>query len=255
MRRGGQRFWIGGGAVLAFLLLWEIAMPLKLVTVAEISRPSLVVKAFFELTAAGEVFQQLVVSMKEFVLGFALAIAVGVPLGVLFGRWRILNLLFDPVLMALYTTPRLALMPLLVVWFGVGLGATVAVVFFGVVFPIMVNTAVGIREVDPMWVRAVRSFGGNEWDVFTKVLLPGSVPPIMTGIRLGVGRGLLGVVVSEMYAGTEGIGYQIDLYANTFRVTELIALIAIVSILGFILVNLVRLVENRVRQWGAEIEV
>ena len=128
-------------------------------------------------------------------------------------------------------------------------------VFLGVVFPILVNTAVGIREVDPVWIRAVKSFGGNEWDIFTKVLLPGSIPPVMTGIRLGVGRGLLGVVVSEMYAGTEGIGYQIDLYASAFRVTELIALIAIVSILGFVLVNLVRLAEERVRQWGMEIEV
>ena len=254
MKRG-QRYIIGGAAVLAFLILWEIAMPIGLVKVADISRPSLVVKAFFELTAAGEVYQQLAISMKEFVLGFALAIVVGVPLGVIFGRWRILTLLFDPLLMALYTTPRLALMPLLVVWFGVGLGATVAVVFLGVVFPILVNTAVGIREVDPVWIRAVKSFGGNEWDIFTKVLLPGSVPPLMTGIRLGVGRGLLGVVVSEMYAGTEGIGYQIDLYASAFRVTELIALIAIVSILGFVLVNLVRLAEERVRQWGMEIEV
>jgi len=230
-------------------------LPLGLIKVADISRPSLVAKAFVELSMAGEVFQHLLISMKEFISGFALAIAIGIPAGIVLGRWRVLTLLFDPILMALYTMPRLAMMPLLVVWFGVGFGSTTAVVFLGVVFPLIVNTAVGIREVDPIWIRAVQSFGGTEWDIFKKVLLPGSVPPIMTGIRLGVGRGLLGVVVSEMYAGTEGLGYQIDLYANAFRIAELIALIAIISILGFILVNLVRLVEERVRRWGAEMEM
>lgn len=253
--KGGQRYVIGGTAVLAFLVLWEIAMPVGLVKGTDISSPTQVVKAFFTLSASGDLFQPLAFSLREFVLGFALAVAVGVPVGVALGHWRIFTLLFDPLLMALYTTPRLALMPLLVVWFGVGLGATVAVVFLGAVFPILVNTAVGIREVDPVWIRAVKSFGGSEWDIFRKVLLPGSVPPVMTGIRLGVGRGILGVVVSEMYAGTQGIGVQIDLYGSAFRVTDLIVLIAVVSILGFVMVNLVRLVEERVRQWGTEIQV
>ena len=246
---------MGGLAVLLFLLLWEVAMPLGLVKVADISRPSLVVKAFVQLSMAGEVFHHLLISMKEFISGFALAIVVGIPVGIVLGRWRFLTLLFDPILMAFYTTPRLAMMPMLVVWFGVGFGSTMAVVFLGVVFPLIVNAAVGIREVDPVWIRAVQSFGGNEWDIFRKVLLPGSIPPIMTGIRLGVGRGLLGVVVSEMYAGTEGLGYQIDLYANAFRIADLIALIAVISVLGFILVNLVRLVEARVRRWGVGMEM
>jgi NitT/TauT family transport system permease protein len=209
-----------------------------------------VAKAFVELSMTGEIFPHLAVSIKEFAFGFSLALIVGIPAGLVLGRYRILTLLFDPLLMAFYTMPRLAMMPLLVVWFGVGLGATTAVVFLGVVFPLLINTAVGIREVDPIWVRAVTSFGGNERNIFTKVLLPAATPHIMTGIRLGLGRGLLGVVVSEMYAGTEGIGYQIDLYGASFRVAELMAFIAVISILGFVSVNLVMLVEQRVRSWG-----
>jgi len=247
-----ERFFIGGTAALAFLVLWEIAAPMGWINDSYISRPSEVVKAFIGLAASGEILHHLGVSLKEFAFGFALACLVGIPAGIVFGRYRTLTLLFDPLLMALYTMPRLAMMPLLVVWFGAGLGSTTAVVFLGVVFPVLVNTAVGIREVDPVWIRAVQSFGGGEWDVFTKVLLPGAVPPLMTGIRLGVGRGILGVVVSEMYAGTEGLGHQIDLYGNAFRIAELVALIAIISILGFVAVNLVRLVEERVRSWGAE---
>jgi ABC-type nitrate/sulfonate/bicarbonate transport system permease component len=247
MRRW-QRTWIGGLSVIGFLVIWEIAMPLGLVKVADISRPSLVIKSFFELAAAGEVYQPLAISLKEFVLGFILALIVGIPLGIVLGRYRFPALLLDPLLMAFYTMPRMAMMPLLVVWFGVGLGATIAVVFLGAVFPILINTSVGIREIDPIWVRAVRSFGGTEWDIFKKVLLPGTVPPMMTGIRLGVGRGLLGMVVSEMYASTEGIGGQIALYGNSFRTTELIVLIAIVSLLGFFMVDLMRRVEERVRR-------
>jgi len=250
-----ERYWLGALTVALFLFLWEIAMPLGLVKIANVSRPTLVIKALVELFSSGGVFQPLAISLKEFVLGLILAIAVGIPFGIILGRWRVLNLLFDPMLMALYTMPRLAMMPLLVVWFGIGLGANTAVVFLGAVFSILVNTCVGTRMVDRNLVRAVRSFGGSEWDIFMKVLLPGSVPPIMTGIRLGVGRGLLGVVVSEMYAGTEGIGYQIDLYASSFRVSELIALIALFSFLGFVFVNLVRLVEEKVQYWGMGLEI
>lgn len=240
--------------MLLFLALWEWAKPLGLVKIADISRPTLVVKAFFELAASGEIFRPLYVSLRGFTLGFALALAVGVPFGIVLGRYRIFSKLFDPLLMALYTMPRLAMMPLLVVWFGVGFGATVAVVFLGAVFPILVNSAVGIREVDPVWVRAVRSFGGSEWQIFRKVLLPGTVPQMMTGVRLGVGRGLLGMVVSEMYASTEGIGGQIGLYGNSFRTTELMALIAVVSLLGFLVVELMRWLEEWVSRGRAEVQ-
>jgi ABC-type nitrate/sulfonate/bicarbonate transport system permease component len=247
-----QRTWIGGLAVLIFLVLWEIAMPLGLVKIADISRPSLVLKALIQLAASGEVLQPLLISLQEFFFGFVLALVIGIPLGIALGRYRFFSLLVDPLLTALYTMPYLAIMPLLVVWFGVGLGATVAVVFLGAAFPIVINTAVGIREADPVWVRAVRSFGGSEWDVFRKVLLPGSVPPMMTGIRLGVGRGLLGMVVSEMYASTEGIGGLIGLYGNSFRTNELIALIAVVSVLGFLFVELMRRMEVRVNKGRPE---
>jgi NitT/TauT family transport system permease protein len=254
MLKQWERLMISGTTILIFLIIWELAMPLGLVKIADISRPSLVAKAFMELAASGEVFQHLYISLKEFAIGFVIALVVGIPLGVALGRYRFFSMILDPLLMALYTMPRLAMMPLLVVWFGVGFGATIAVVFLGAVFPILVNTAVGIRDVDPIWVRAVRSFGGSEWDIFKKVLLPGSVPPMMTGIRLGVGRGLLGMVVSEMFASTEGIGSQIGLYGMSFRTSELIALIAVVSLLGFVFVDIMRRVEDKVSKGRAEVK-
>jgi ABC-type nitrate/sulfonate/bicarbonate transport system permease component len=248
-----QRAWIDGLSVVLFLILWEIAMPLGLVKVSDISRPSLVVKSFLELAAEGEIWPHLFISLEEFVIGFLLALVVGIPLGIVIGRYRLPGLLLDPLLMALYTMPRMAMMPLLVVWFGVGVGATVSVVFLGSVFPIIINTTVGIREIDPVWVRAVRSFGGSEWDIFKKVLLPGAVPAMMSGIRLGVGRGILGVVVSEMYASTAGIGGQIAIYGNSFRTTELITLITIVSLLGFFAVDIMRRFEEWIRKGRVEV--
>ncbi|OGP65597.1 MAG: hypothetical protein A2170_11165 [Deltaproteobacteria bacterium RBG_13_53_10] len=250
-----ERTWIGGLAVILFLILWEVATPLGWVKVADISRPSLVAKVFVELAGEGEIFEPLGISLRAFIIGFLLSLVVGIPLGVLIGRYRLVFLLLDPLLMAFYTMPRLAMMPLLVVWFGVGFGATIAVVFLSAVFPVLVNTAVGIREIDPVWVRAVQSFGGKEWDIFKKVLLPGTVPHMMTGIRLGVGRGLLGMVVSEMYASTAGIGGQISLYGNSFRTPELIALIAVVSLLGFLCVDLMRRIEERVRRGRVEVQL
>ncbi len=247
-----QRTWIGGITVLTFLVLWEVATPLGWVKVADISRPTAVVQTLVELARSGEVFQPLLTSLEEFIIGFLLALLVGVPVGVVLGRYRLASLLFDPMFMAFYTLPTLAMMPLLVVWFGVGLGATVAVVFLSAFFPILINTGVGIREVDPVWIRAVRSFGGNEWDIFRKVLLPGAVPSMMTGIRLAVGRGLLGMVVGEMYASTEGIGGLITLYGTAFRTPELIALIAVVSLLGFFSVEVMRRVEEWVRRGRIE---
>jgi ABC-type nitrate/sulfonate/bicarbonate transport system permease component len=252
--REWQRLWIGGLAVVIFLGLWEAATPLGWFKVDAISRPSLVARAFVELTRSGDLFHHLFVSLKEFFIGFLLSLAVGVPLGVVLGRYRTAALLLDPLLMAIYTTPRVAMMPLLVVAFGVGFGATIAVVFLGAVFPIMINTAVGVREIDPVWIRALHSFGGSEWNIFTKVLLPGAVPPIVTGVRLGVGRGILGMVVGEMYAATEGIGQQISLYGNSFLVPELMALIIVVSFLGFLFVSLIRLLEDRFRYRQIETE-
>lgn len=249
-----QRLLVSGTAVIIFLVIWEFARPLGLVKIANISSPSLVAKTFVELVESGELFYHLYISLKEFAIGFALALLVGIPLGITLGRYRIFTLFIDPILMAIYNMPRIAMLPLLVVWFGVGFGATVAVVFLGAVFPIVVNTAVGIREVDPIWVRAVRSFGGKEWDVFKEVLLPGSLPPMMIGIRLGVGRGLLGMVVSEMFASTEGVGGLIGLYGMSFRTDELITLIAVVSLLGFVFVDIMRRIEEKVSKGRAEVQ-
>jgi len=226
-------------------------MPLGLLKTADISRPSLVARAFVELAVSGEVFKPLFISLKGFFIGFVLTLFVGIPFGIALGRYRFFSMLLDPLLMAFYTMPRLAMMPLLVVWFGIGFGATVAVVFLSAVFPVIINTAVGIREVDPVWVR---SFGGSEWDIFRKVLLPGGIPPMMTGLRLGIGRGLLGMVVSEMYASTEGIGGLIGLYGNSFRTSELIALIAVVSLIGFIFTDLMRFIEGLVGKGRAEVQ-
>lgn len=248
-----ERLIIGGIAAAGFLIVWELAMPMGWVKTVNVSRPSLVVQALRAIMGDQAFTTHVAVSLREFLIGFLLSAVVGVPFGVLIGRYRVLGMLLDPLITAVYTLPRMAILPVLMVWFGVAGGATTAVVFLSSVFPILVNAAVGVREVDPSWVKAVRSFGGGEWQVFTKVLLPGSVPQVVTGVRLGVGRALLGVIVGEMYVATAGVGAQISLYGNAFRMAELIALVTLVSLFGFIVVDLIRRLEARLRHGQVEL--
>ena len=146
--------------------------------------------------------------------------------------------------MALYAAPRLALLRIPVVWLGIGVWSKIAVVFIGAVLPIIINSAAGPRAVDPSLVRAARSFGGSSRDVFSKVLLPGSLVAVMSGIRLGVGRGILGVVVGEMYVSQRGVGNQIMQMGSAFRVDELLFYTLLVSGFGVAAMTLIRKLEE-----------
>src|ERR1700674_3216486 len=179
-------------SVLVFLAAWEIAPRLHLVDGTYTSRPSLVLAASLDVVRDTAFVHDLSISLSEFAAGFALAIAVGVPLGILLGAFPVLRYLVDPLLMAIYSTPYLALLPILVVWLGIGMGSKIAAVFAGGVIPIMVNSIAGVREVDASCILAARSFCAGKRDVFVKVILTASLPGVMMGIRLGLSRSLLG---------------------------------------------------------------
>jgi ABC-type nitrate/sulfonate/bicarbonate transport system permease component len=151
--------------------------------------------------------------------------------------------------MALYTAPRLTLLPILIVWLGIGIVSKIAVVFLGAVFPIIVNTIAGVREADPRLIQAARAFGANRLDVFIKVLVPGALPAILLGIRLGIGRGVLSVVVGEMFVSEAGIGHQIMTYGETMQVNRLLVYAFAITLFGCALTLAVRLLEDRVRSW------
>jgi NitT/TauT family transport system permease protein len=236
-------------AVLAFLVLWQVAGQRGWVNVRYTSDPSQVYWAALDIVQHDDFFNDCRVSITEFGLGFAVALGAGLPLGLLLGSSRRLRLFIEPPLMALYTAPRLTLLPILIIWLGIGMASKIAVVFLGAVFPIMVNTVAGVREADPRLLQAARAFGANSLDIFVKVLVPGALPAILLGVRLGIGRGVLSVVVGEMFVSEAGIGHQIMNYGETMQVDRLMVYAFTISLFAYALTLAVRVLENRLRSW------
>ncbi|MGG0717010.1 ABC transporter permease [Robertmurraya massiliosenegalensis] len=242
----------GISSVVIFLIIWEIIGSLQLIDPRYISKPSSVIQAGYNVVVNGGFFYHLYISLAELFIGFILAIVVGLLIGIVMGWNRIIGGLFDPVIMALYATPRVALIPLFVMWFGVGMGSKIFVVFIGAVFPILINTMTGIRQVEPLLIRAGRSYGASRKQLFTKIFLPGSLPAMMTGIRLGWGRGILGFVIGEMYVSMAGLGYLIQTAGNAMRTDQLFFLIIIVGGLGFVGTTAFQGLERKLTPWRQE---
>lgn len=240
---------ISAAAVLVFLALWQIAPALGWVNGRFTSRPSQVVIALVDTFQSGDFFFHAGVSLTEFCLGFALALIIAVPLGALLGTSQLARHLIDPPLMALYIAPTLVLLPIMVVWLGIGMASKVAVVFLGALFPVAVNTMAGIKEADHRLIRTAYAFGGSRLDVFRKILVPASLPSILTGVRLAVGRAVLGVVVGEMFASQAGVGHQLVVYGASMRIDYLLVYAIVVSVFGYSLTAAVRVLENRVIRW------
>src|SRR5919197_5662352 len=235
-----------------FLSVWQVAAERGWVNGRFTSQPILVGKAALEVLQTDNFLYHARISLTEFVLGFALALVVSIPLGVILGSSQVARSMADPPLMALYTAPTLMLLPILIVWLGIGMASKIAVVFLGAFFPVIVNTMAGMREADPGLIRAARSFGANKLDVCSRVLVPGSLPSILAGIRLAIGRAVLGVVVGELYVSQAGIGHQLRSYGLAMRIDRLLVYAIVVSVFGYTLTALVRLLETRVRSWRPE---
>jgi NitT/TauT family transport system permease protein len=241
-----SRAFVSTVTVALFLAAWEIAPRLRLVDPFFTSQPSHVLAAGVDIVRGGTLWHDAAVSLSEFAAGFALALAFGVPIGLMLGTFPTLRHLVDPSLMALYATPQLALLPIIVLWLGIGMGSKIAVVFIGAVIPIVVNSMAGVRQVERPLVLAARSFCATRRDVFIKVILPASLPAVMIGVRLGLSRAVLGVVVAEMYVSQEGVGNQIMRLGSAFRVDHLLVYVLLVSAFGLGLTTAARKLEERV---------
>jgi NitT/TauT family transport system permease protein len=247
--RRNENLMLGTVAMLAFLAFWELAVAAGWVNPLFSSSPSRIVATAVEMFADGSIYGHLRVSGIEFCIGFALAIVVGVPLGILMGWYSRLNAILDPFVSALYATPRIALLPLVVIWFGIGLGSKVAIVCLGAVFPILVNTITGVRTIDADFVKVARSFGASDLQMFLTVAVPSSVPMLLTGLRLGLGHALVGIVVAEMYGASEGLGYLIAVSGARFQTDKVMVGIILIASLGVAMTELLRSVERRFERW------
>jgi NitT/TauT family transport system permease protein len=189
------------------------------------------------------------VSGQELVLGFLLAIVIGLPLGMAIGWYRRLSLAVDPFVTFFNAIPRVSLTPLFIIWFGIGINSKLAVVFLGAVFAIIINAAVGVRNLDPALIKAARSFGANDMQLFRTIVLPGSVPYILAGFRLGLAHALTGVVVAELVAAQAGVGLMMATAGATFQTARVFVGILIIALTGVLITGIFARIERRFQSW------
>jgi ABC-type nitrate/sulfonate/bicarbonate transport system permease component len=214
-----------------------------------LSSPYLVFQRLFEMFASGEIWPHLLVSGQEAGVGFGLAILVGIPLGVAMGRMPLFRYTIEPFIMAKYSSPTVAFLPLLIIWLGIGLWSKVALIFLGGVFVLIINTQAGVANVDPRLIETARSFTASERQILFKIVLPAATPFILAGLRLAVGRVLIMVVVSEFYASTAGLGYLIFEAGAEYDTTLVFVGVFILAVVGIVFSEIIRLCENKVSRW------
>ncbi len=212
--------------------------------------PTAVAQAAVKIIASGELWKYLSQSLIVLFVGLALASVFGIALGLAMARFRVIDIALDTYITALYSIPSVALVPVLVLWFGFETTAKTAVVFLFTFFPIVINTYQGVKNVDERLIEVGRAFRCGERDLWLHIVLPAALPFIVAGLRLAIGRGLIGMVLADLYTAITGIGYLIARYASTYRTDAMFVPIVTLGILGITLTSLLRFLERRVAPWA-----
>jgi NitT/TauT family transport system permease protein len=250
-----ESFILGTGFIVILLAFWE-SVPLWYTLPKGMAlfftTPSKVAAAFQQLLINGEIEKHFYVSAIAFLAGLGLSIVVGLPLGLLMGRSQTLEALLDPYVTSFNASPRIVWLPLMILWFGIGIWSKIVIVFAGAVFPLLINTYTGVKNVNRVLVNVVRSFGANEWQLMKVVVLPNSLPYIIAGLRLAIGRAILGVVVGEFFGSSQGLGYMIASAATNYKVDVVFVGVTIFMALSVILTLAVKRLESRLASWRPE---
>jgi NitT/TauT family transport system permease protein len=237
---------VRAASVILVLSLWEIFG--RQVNPLFLSYPSAIIRAFFQLLIAGEI-QKALGALQVFAVGLSLALVLGIVLGLLMGRYRFAEYLLDPYVYALDATPRVALIPLLLLWFGLGTTSKIAIVFLSAVFPVLMNTFSGVRTVSAHLVDIGRAYGASERQLFGKVIVPAALPFLMAGIRLAVGRGLIGIITAEMFTAVTGMGALLVRYSSALATDKFFVPVIFLALLGVALSSFVERLQKRLAPW------
>jgi ABC-type nitrate/sulfonate/bicarbonate transport system permease component len=248
-----SRFGVNAASLVSLALLWEITG--RLMDSTLIPPLSRIVAAWWKLLSSGKLLSNISMSLTTLAIGFLLAVLCGVILGLLMGRFRAVEHFLDLYVNALMSAPTTAFVPVLILWFGLGIESRIAVVFLFAVFVIVINTMTGVKQVDGVLVEMARSFGAREREVFFKIMLPAALPAIMAGVRLGMGRAVKGMVTGEMLLTLTGIGAMIMQYGSSFATDSLFAVILTILLLALLTMKAVQWVDRRLTGWKAEIAI
>jgi NitT/TauT family transport system permease protein len=245
---------LGIAGVVTFLVTWElVGNVLQVINPMFMSAPSLIFTAAVGMFSSGEIYNDLYVSGLELFWGYLLSALVAVPFGIMVGWYKRMAYIFDPFINAMNATPRVALLPLVIIWLGIGILSKVGIIFLGAVFPILINTRDGVKTTPYNLLTAARSFGASEWMLFKTVVLPSTIPFILTGLRLGLGRAIVGVMVGELYAATAGIGFMITVAGATFQTDKVFVGVLIFALTGMMGMELLTRIERRFDKWRPKV--
>jgi len=234
-------------SVIVFLILWEIYG--RRTDPILFTYPTAIAVAFWKLLISGELVQQLLVSLSALAAGFGASLVLGVILGLAMGRSRLAEAALQPHINALYATPQVALTPLLMMWLGLGFAVKVAVVFLFAFFPILINTASGAKNVSASMVEVGRAYLAPPRQILFKIVFPAALPFIMAGVRIAIGRGLVGMIVAELFTAITGLGAMLSLYGNIFETAKMFVVIIILALLGIGLIHASQALERRLATW------
>jgi len=241
---------ISASALAVFLLGWELAVRLLAVPLVVLPPPSSVATSLYAILISGTMFWHLGVTLTEILLGFALGAATALVLGALIAQFRVVDRMLYPYVVALQAVPKVALAPLLVVWFGFGLESKILMTAIIAFFPILVNTVVGLRTVEQERLDLMVALKATRWQAFRYVRLPGALPFIFAGLDVGIVLSVIGAIVGEFVGANAGIGYLLLVYNADLRIAAMFALLIVLAAVGMVLHAIVQLVQRRVMFWA-----
>jgi NitT/TauT family transport system permease protein len=234
-------------SVAVFLAIWEYGG--RQMDPIFMAPPSAIFEASVQLVENGALKKALIESLWPFAVGMVLTIIIGIACGIAIAQWRSVEYILDPFINALYAIPRIALVPLIILWAGLEFTGKVTILVSIAVFPIIVNTYSGIRDVRGSMLEIGRAYGATDWQIFSKIIMPAAIPFIMAGVRLSVGLAIIGIIVAEFFTAISGLGGMIVEYANVFATAKLFVPIIVIAIVGVVLTELVMWLERRLSRW------
>lgn len=241
--------WLGLIGVVSFFAAWELATRFEILNPFYFPPFSKILLKGYELFADGSIWEHMWFSLTNFAVGFLISVILGVILGVPMGWYKNVSKTFDPLLSGIYATPLIALLPLIIMMFGLGAVSKIIMTILAAVFPILINTMVGIANTDHRLITMARAFGAKDNQIFRKVSLPGSLPYIVAGMRVALGRALVYIVVAEQYGAATGLGYLSSVAAQRFQMAAMFVPIVIIAGLGAGLNESLKAVERRLEKW------
>ena len=236
-------------SILAGLALWEFFSRVVVANALFLAAPTQIFGAVYRLAVSGQLGPHIAISAAEFAIGYAIASLLGIVIGFIMASSELGKQILQPWIAGLYATPTIALAPLFILWLGIGVWSKVLVVIFLVVFPVTINTEAGLRTTSARLIEMLRSFGATPRQIFFKVSLPSAIPFILAGLKLGIGRGLIGVVVAELFGSRAGVGRLISQSADAFNMPELFAGVVVLAVAGIVMTAGFTWIERVVVPW------